>query len=192
MKTKNVLVAIVALITIYSCKRDDEPTTYPEENPLEAYLSNSGFSQKTTNFINSGNYEFGMKFTPTVKGKVNAITLKIPDAASNVRITFWDATSKTVLRTETLPSVTANTELKYNLTSSLALQKDTPYMITFNANDWYKRNKTDNSAAAYPVTAGNIKINGYAWVSGSSQTFPVNNETNYYAGDISFVFQKTD
>ncbi|VXB34939.1 hypothetical protein CHRYSEO8AT_210006 [Chryseobacterium sp. 8AT] len=30
-----------------------------------------------------------------------------------------------------------------------------------NSNDWYKRNKADNSNAVYPITAGNIKVWGY-------------------------------
>lgn len=192
MKTKILSLVSIALLTLSSCNRDDDPKIYSEENPLEAYLTNTGFAQKITNFINSGNYEFGLKFTPTVKGKVNAITVKIPDAATNVRVTFWDAASKTVLKTETIPSISANTELKYTLSSSLNLEKDVQYMITFNANDWYKRNKTDNTAAAYPVTAGNIKIDGYSWISGTTQTFPTNNDTTYYAGDISFVFQRVD
>ena len=63
-------------------------------------------------------------------------------------------------------------------------------MITFNSNDWYKRSKNDDSEATYPITAGNIKIDGYSWISGTSQAFPTNNSNNYYAGDLSFVFQQ--
>lgn len=193
MKTQ-ILTLMILASSLLSCSRSDDtpaPTVYPEENPLSAYLTNSGFSQKFANSINAGNYEFGLKFTPSVKGKINAITVKIPDNATNVRVTIWDATAKTVLRTETIPTVTANTEVKQSITA-LQLAKDTPYMITFNSNDWYLRSKTDGTATTYPVTAGNIKVNGYYWISGTTQAFPTTYESTYYAGDLSFVFQQND
>ncbi len=189
------LVMLGTTFTISSCRKDDEdktqPVEYTEENPLAEYITKSGFGQTTQNFINSGVYEFGFKFSPLVKGKIKAITFKIPDAATNTRVTIWDATTKTVLRTETIASVTANTEVVQNITP-LELEKDKMYLITYNGNDWYNRKKSDNTNTTYPIKAGNISITGYNWMSGTAQNFPLTESNNYYAGDLSFVFQQTE
>jgi hypothetical protein len=88
-------------------------------------------------------------FSPDVKGKITAITIKLPDTNPNLRVTIWDYTTKTVLRTETL-NVTATNTLITKEISELALEKDKKYLITMNSNDWYKRAKADNSNTAYP------------------------------------------
>lgn len=189
---RNFLLPVMAiLISVTGCKKKDVVKTFPEENPLSAYLSAAGFTQVTTNFVNAGSYEFGIKFTPLVKGKINAIKFKIPDAATNIRVTIWDATAKTILRTETIPSATLNTETSLSI-SPLMLDKDKMYMITYNGNDWYKRSKTDGTVTTYPITAGHISINGYSWIGGANQTFPTTVSNDYYAGDLSFVFQQTE
>lgn len=135
--------------------------------------------------------EFGLAFSPNVKGQINAITVKIPNVNSNLRVTIWDYTTQTVLRTETV-NITSSNVTTTKTISPLALEKDKKYMITMNSTDWYKEHKADNSAATYPVTAGNIKIWEYRWVGGSAQTFPTNPDPTYYAGDLSFVFQQTE
>lgn len=196
MKAK-IFSLLILVMSLISCSKDDDATAtvYPEENPLSAYLTNSGFSQEVFNSINSPYddfYEFGLKFTPTVKGKINAITVKLPADATDIRVTFWDVATETILRTETVPSVIADEETKYTLSEVLNLTKDNQYMITFNSADWYYRTKTDGSDATYPVTAGNINIDGYAYTSGTAQAFPINPQSNYYAGDLSFVFQQVD
>ncbi len=192
---KNLIIkgALFALLFtgIIGCSKDDNDSQSPavaaEENPLQKYITESGFST-TTNFVNSGNYEFGMRFKPTTNGTINKIFVKIPDAQTNVRVTIWDVTEGIIYRTEKIASVTSGVEASKTI-SPLALVKDKEYMITYNTNDWYKRNKADNSAATYPITAGNISITGYGWISGTAQVYPTNFETTYYAGDLSFAFQ---
>jgi len=192
---KNLIIkgALLALLFtgIIGCSKDDNDTqsqaVAAEENPLQKYITDSGFST-TTNFVNSGDYEFGMRFKPTTNGTINKIFVKIPDAQTNVRVTIWDVTEGIIYRTEKIASVTAGVEASKTI-SPLALTKDKEYMITYNTNDWYKRNKADNSAATYPITAGNISVTGYGWKSGTAQTYPTNFENNYYAGDLSFAFQ---
>ncbi|MBZ4036365.1 DUF4082 domain-containing protein [Flavobacterium sp. 17A] len=192
MKTfKTIITVLVTAILAISCSSDkDDKKTYPTENPLDAYYTATGFTT-VTNFINSGDYEFGLAFTPTVKGKINAITLKLPATNPSVRVTIWDYTTKTVLRSEMINVATADLKFTKEI-SELALEKDKKYLISMNSNDWYKKNKADNSNVVYPIVAGNITFNEYRWLSGTTQTFPTNVSANYNAGDLSFDFQQTE
>lgn len=195
MKTSKIFFAIVLFtITFASCSKDDEPTpapvvVIPEQNPLLGYLAASGFDQKTTNYVNSGDYEFGYSFVPLVNGKMTAIVAKIPDAHLGMRVTIWDKVAGTVIRTENIDITAANTEVTKAITA-LDLVKDTEYFITFNSNDWYDHRKTDGSNVTYPFTVGDIKITSYSYKSGTAQAIPNTPQTNYYAGDCSFKFQK--
>lgn len=195
MKTVKFLTAIVALAAIsFSCSKDDATPTplpvYPTENPLTGFLTASGFNQTTTNQVNNGDYEFGYSFIPQVTGKITAVVVKIPDAHANLRVTFWDKTAGTIVRTETLDIATAGVEVTKDITA-LNLVKDKEYFITFNSNDWYNHKKSDNSAVTYPFTVGNIKITSYSFISGTTQAMPTSPQTTYYAGDLSFKFQRT-
>ncbi|MCT2560361.1 DUF4082 domain-containing protein [Chryseobacterium herbae] len=188
-------IALSSVLMTASCSKDEDeavpqPIVYAEENPLNKYHETTGFTT-VTNFINAGNYEFGLVFSPNVKGKINAITVKLPDVNPALKITIWDYTSKTILRTEVVNVATSNTLLTKAI-EALALEKDKKYMITMNSNDWYKNNKPDNTNAVYPVTAGNIKFLEYRWLSTSSQVFPTNISQDYNGGDLSFNFQQVD
>ncbi|WP_080778925.1 DUF4082 domain-containing protein [Chryseobacterium phocaeense] len=194
-KSLCVLLILNSIFLATSCSKDDdesipEPIMYAEENPLTKYHESTGFTT-VSNFINAGNYEFGLVFSPNVKGKINAITVKLPDANPNLKVTIWDYTAKTVLRTEIVNIAASNTLLTKAI-EAFPLEKDKKYMITMNSNDWYKKNKPDNSNATYPITAGNIKFLEYRWVGASSQTFPTNVSLDYNGGDLSFNFQQTD
>jgi len=194
MKTfKTIFAILITAALAVSCSSDDDKDNTPKfetENPLAAYYTQTGFST-VTNFVNSGDYEFGLAFTPTVKGKIKAITLKLPATNSALRVTIWDYTAKTVLRTETLNVATADVQVTKEI-SELPLEKDKKYMITMNSNDWYKKSKADNSIVTYPIVAGNITFNEYRWLSGTTQTFPTNVSSSYNAGDLSFDFQQTE
>lgn len=196
MKTLKTIIAItiLSLFTV-SCDKDDDDNAdttpkFATENPLAAYYTQTGFTT-STNFINSGDYEFGLVFTPVVKGNIKAITLKLPAANPAVRVTIWDYDSKAVLRSETLNVATADAQVTKEI-GAFALQKDKKYMITMNSNDWYKKAKADNTNVTYPITAGNIKFEEYRWVSGTAQVFPTTVSANYNAGDLSFDFQQTE
>ncbi|KRB54509.1 DUF4082 domain-containing protein [Flavobacterium sp. Root186] len=194
MKTLKALFTILFVaISITSCSSDDDKDNTPAfetENPLAVYYTQTGFST-VTNFINAGDYEFGLVFTPTVKGNIKAITLKLPEANPTLRVTIWDYASKAVLRSETLNVATADVQVTKEI-SVLGLEKDKKYLITMNSNDWYKKNKADLTNVTYPITAGNITFNEYRWISGTGQTFPTNVSANYNAGDLSFEFQQTE
>ncbi len=130
IKTSLTILAI-SLVTIISCSKKDEalepikpdPVLAPLQDPLASYLTASGFSQKTTDQINAGDYEFGYSFIPLVNGKMTAIVAKIPDVHSGMRVTVWDKVAGTVLRTETIDITTANFVLKKKI-PDLDLVKD--------------------------------------------------------------------
>ncbi|WP_347050144.1 hypothetical protein [Flavobacterium olei] len=192
MKTlKTIFTLLITAALAISCSSDkDDAPKFKTENPLEAYYTATGFNT-STNFINSGDYEFGLVFTPTVKGKIKAITLKLPAVNPAVRVTIWDYASKAVLRSETVNVVAADAVVTKEI-NELALDKDKKYMITMNSNDWYNKNKVDKSNAVYPIVAGNITFNEYRWIGGTAQTFPTTVSSSYNAGDLSFDFQQTE
>lgn len=178
-----------------SCRKDDKedilpPKMYAEENPLTPFLLAAEFT-KVIETLNSGDYESGLTFSPLVKGKINAVTLKIPDVASNVRVTIWDATTKAPIRTILLDVTSSHTTVTKTI-DPLILEKDKEYMISMNTNDWFENRKSAGGSAVYPITGGNIKFLNYKWKSGTAQVFPTNISTSYTAGDVSFVFQQVD
>lgn len=187
------LTSILMLSLVFvNCSKDDDSTAVEvvaEENPLQGYLTATGFNQKTTNFTNAGDYEFGFSFKPSVSGSITALLVKIPDVHVGLRVTIWDKETATVLRTELIDVTSSGVEIKKNI-SSLSLTANKEYWITFNSNDWYDRRKTDGTNISYPVTVGNIQVTGYGYKSGTTQALPTSFPVNYYAGDLSFVFQK--
>jgi len=183
-KLSTLLITLCATILV-SCGKDN-PTVITE-NPMASYLTASGFSE-TTSDIDDGDYEFGISFIPQVAGKITAIVVKLPDNQTNLRVTIWDVAMKTILRTETIATAMADVETSKNITP-LSLAKNKEYMITFNSNDWYNHEKADSGDATYPILAGEISVTGYAYSDGTTQTFPTNFQTDYYAGNLIFVFQ---
>jgi hypothetical protein len=191
------LVAILFMGVLVSCKKDKTPdpvppVVYAEENPLPSFLSNTGFNQLSTvsNYVTK--YEEGFSFKANVKGKINALVMKLPVANSSLRITIWDNVSKAVLRTENVNVPTANTEATI-IIPTFDIVKDKEYFISMWTNDDYVRSRTDNAAAGYPIVSGNISVLSclYKQVA-SGQVFPTSSTTKYYYGDISFKFQQTE
>jgi hypothetical protein len=165
---------------------------FGEENFLTPYLTTTGFSQRITNAVNAGDYEFGTFFTPTTNGTLTKIKVKIPDANAALRVTIWrNGTPATVLRTETVNVASANTEFTFDI-ADIDLQKNIPYVITMNGNDWYDRSRTDGFNITYPITTGNIQVNAYKYAVGTMQQIPTFNQVSYYAGDLSFDFKRTE
>lgn len=198
MKTINLnifkIILLLCTLIIVSCgSDDDEPTAiiYDLENVQDEYLTQSGFDQEHNSYVDSGDYEFGLEFTPTVTGKITAINVELPDTNAALRVTIWNATTKVAIRTETVNIATADTNFSFDITD-LALVKDAKYAISMNSNDWNERTKTDGTDAVYPMSIGNIDIEAYAYFSGTTQTYMDNYYNNYYAGDLFFTFQQTE
>lgn len=201
MKTLNTKLAILAitLLTIatnISCSKNDDPVVTPLpvvvaplQDPLQGYLAASGFNQVTASIINSGNAEFGYSFVPLVNGKITAIVVKIPDTRTALKVTIWDKTTATVIRSETMDITTSGVET-IKIITPLDLIKDKEYVITMNSNDFYDHRKTDNSNAVYPFVVGDLKITSYGYAVGAQQVMPNSIFLPGYAGDCSFKFQK--
>jgi hypothetical protein len=192
MKLK--LLIFVSIFALASCKKDKTVTepakNYNEENPFDTFVAQSGFSVSAP--VTSGNIvESGLAFSPNVTGKMKAITVKIPNINSKLLITIWDYDTQNVIRSETINVSAANT-LTTKTISDFVLQKDKKYVISMNSNDYYHRNKPDNSSPVYPITAGNIKILEYRETTTLTQKFPASKYTSYFNGDLSFIFQQTE
>jgi hypothetical protein len=191
---KNVVMIALLIFGAVSCKKDKAepaPTVYPEESFLNGYLNSTGFSQTQATVVNIGNLEVGLEFKPTVKGKITSLLVKLPDVRTDLRVTIWDKATQMPIRTETVNVAAANTQYDFDI-ADLELVKDKEYAITMNTNDWYLRNKTNQSAATYPVVSGNITIISHKYTNGTAQTYPTSVETGVYAGDCTFKFRQID
>jgi len=195
MKTKIIILLLVAA-TLVNCSKDEEvKIIYAEENPLMGYLANTGFNQYTSNYINGlYSFEFGYRFKPITKGTINGVTFKIPDDANNIKVTIWDVSTKLPLKVFTIPTAQADVELTHRI-APLAIDPTKEYIVSFYGNDYYSRKKINSENANYPIRAGNIDITGFAIISyNDANNEPYSSEINYniYEGDLSIIFQRTE
>ncbi len=181
------IVLLIAAVTLVSCSKDDDRPTFNEENFFNGFLTNSGFSASTDSSVNAGSYEFGLEFTPLVKGKITSLKVKLPAANNSLRITIWDKVTSTVIRTETVNVTAADTEQGFDIVD-LELTANHQYAITMNSDDWYNHRRTGNTEVTYPITSGNLRIDNYKWSAGVAQNYPTNISLTYCAGDVSFNF----
>lgn len=191
---KIIFILSLTILTISCSKKETkEPLIYGEEDPLNGFLSQLGYYQETYDWINElgGIAQVGMGFTPLVKGKVNAIVVKIPATNNNLKVIFWDKETHAKLRVEYINVTTANTFITKEITP-LELAKDKEYVITMFSDDYYARNRTDNAVGSFPKTSGNIKMTGTVTGNGQTELFPLGGSGNQYFGDCSFNFQRTE
>ena len=175
-----------------ACSKDDNQPAiiiYPEENPLQEYITKANYITPPTNFINTVSpYEMGFGFKPLFKGKINALVIKIPDTNLNLRVTIWDKTTRTPIRTENVNVTASDTEI-VKLIEPLQLKQNKEYSITINTEDFYMYSDGNGN---YPFTSGNIQILDFSDFPTLSQTFPTNFRTKLYYGNCSFKFQRTE
>jgi hypothetical protein len=194
INVKNVLMIALLLFGAVSCKKnkaEPAPTVYPEESFLDGYINSTGFSQTIQTILNSSNYEVGLEFKPTVKGKITSLLVKLPDVRTDLRVTIWDKATQMPIRTETVNVAAANTPYDFDI-ADLELVKDKEYAITMNSNDWYDRKKTNGTNANYPVVSGNITLISTKYANVTAQTYPTVQYSNSYSGDCSFKFKQID
>jgi hypothetical protein len=189
LKLKTLFVLCVAAMAV-SCNNDDDKTpVYPQENPLQGYLTTSGFDEEVTTTTDAAATESGFRFRPTVTGVVTALTARIPDVNNNLRVTIWDVATGDVVKTE-LFNITSSGVAVTKAITALPLVKDKEYMITMNSGDYYRHEKTDGTDASYPFTVGNIQVTGSGYALGADQTYPYVFPVDYTNGDLSFTFQR--
>ncbi len=191
--SKNLILILIALLTLLSCSKDDskpEPIAYQEENPMQGIIETTGFNQ-ISNQLDNLNTEFGFSFKPTVTGKINAFVVKIPASSNNVRVTFWDVETKSVIRTEFIAVITANT-VTTKVISPINLVKNKEYLLSINCNHWYDYFEPNDAVAAYPLTVGNIVFTNCSYMVTPNQIFPSSSLDTQIFGNISFNFQRTE
>ncbi|WP_124640914.1 DUF4082 domain-containing protein [Amniculibacterium aquaticum] len=196
MKTTLFIYAFMVLGFLSSCRSDDPtpvPVVYPEENSLSGLMTSTGFDQKNTDMGIVGTYfEYGMVFSPSYNGVLKSFVINIPKAESNVRITLWDTTTMTVVHSLTIASVAANTTTYATPSGPIALAKDKKYTLTMNTYSYHYRERNDGASITYPIAVGSIVYHNYVWDSGSAQVYPASTANFYYAGDLSFIYQRTN
>jgi hypothetical protein len=211
MKTMNSLkIALLALIIVVatSCKKNkadneckDEPAvTYPEENFLDGYLSQTSYnqSQTVTGIGVLGSSEYGLEFEPLENGKITALVIKLPEANNSLRVTIWDKATATIIKRETVDVAAANTDQAFDI-ADIDLVKNKQYAISIYALKTFINRRTNSSDATYPLTIGNIKILAHKFIfnpitSGpiAGSGYPNVNIKNSYYGNYSFKFQRTN
>lgn len=117
------------------------------------------------------------------------VIVKLPDDQTNLRVTIWEVTTQTVLQTVTIASVKADRETRKSI-DPLPLLASGSYMITINTDDWYEHRHPDGNDVSYPISLDKIFVSTYGYAEGSTQTFPDHYEYDYFAGDVSFVFEE--
>ena len=192
---KKTIIILLFTIVIISCSKEENktPIIYGEENPLNGFLSQLFYYEETYTYINElgGIAQVGMSFTPLVKGKINAIVVKIPSVNNNLKVAIWDKQTRAKLRVEYLNVTSANSFITKEITP-LELTKDKEYVITMFSDDYYARNRTDNAVGEFPVISGNIKMTKSVSGEGETELFPLGGSGNQYFGDCSFNFQRTE
>ena len=189
------LFLLIMSLSTTSCRKSEDQEApivkvYPEENPLAAFYTASGLT-KIYEELGVDHYESGLKFSTAVKGKINAITLRLPEATNNVRVTIWDNDTKAVIRTITIDVPTAGI-LSTKTIEPIYLEKSKEYTISMNTISWYLHKKPDNSEVTFPLTAGNIKFLGMTRLYGTNQIFPATLITYSTLGEVSMIFQQVD
>lgn len=190
---KKTILLFAIIFSLFSCSKDDETTTvtYQEENPLIGYLTNGGINGAIIDVVDGTTSEVGNEFTPLVKGTIKAFVVSLPQSNANLRVTLWDATTKTVIRTEYVNVVTAATTTTKSI-EPIELQKDKKYAITMNSDDWYYRDKSNGSLITYPITSGNIRFDSFGFTDTPGLIYPIYFSNDYYNGDLSFIFQQAE
>ncbi len=190
MKRIKFLALSIFILLFIACSKDDA-ISYPKEDFLAGYLSETGFDEDFTEYIDFPNSEFGIEFSPTVNGKITEIKVKLPAVRNDLRVTIWDKLIETPLRTETVNVSTVGETMIFNI-DDIELTAGKEYAITMNSTDYYQRHRSDISDANYPITIGNIEILAFKSELGVAQDYPTSNSSSIYNGDLSFNFQRTE
>lgn len=203
MNSLKTILAIFAfsLVTI-SCSKDDSSSQtpvviYPEENFLSEFKTKAIFNLVGVESKDLPNYyENGIVFKPTVKGKINAVYLKIPVVnTAGVRVTIWNKETQAIVATTSVNIQSANVDVKKTLTNTIALEKDKEYVISFYSNSYYSNVK--NTDILYPITCGNIVVTDYIYGGSPNANAPaaypnVTNGDKVFVDGFSFDFQRTE
>lgn len=188
MHMRLLLLLAMASVLLVCKKAGDEALA---ENPLLGYLSATRFNERVVGFGEGDGYQMGLSFRFLHAGVLSALTLKLPFDREDVRINLWDATERRILKTYTVAIAPKAIEVVLPI-EDFAVHADKTYTLSYEGNAYYYWNRKDESAAGYPVSVGSIVLTGYSWTALRSANvgYPDVFELHYYAGDLSFVYER--
>lgn len=188
-KKVSIIICTLTLFTTLACSKDEEEiiNTNPKENFLNLFLDIAEITPASS--INGSSFhEFGVLFQPLENGKITDLVVKLPTANNNLRVTLWNKSDGSILRTEFLNFDNPDVSKTFDI-ADVELNKDSFYLITMNSNSFYFRSSL-RQRINYPITVDNISILGSAFDTGTEQIMPLSNIPTRYFGDLSFNFQK--
>ena len=187
-------ISLIIFLVLTSCSKDGEtaPVTYQEENFLASFLTQSNYSQNTTEFTGADR-ESGIEFTPLVTGKMKSLKIRMPTVFTNVptRITLWDAITQVPIKTFYIQAQAAGVESTLDINPTVQLEKNKKYCLSMQHKSLYSRNANNHTEAVFPINCNNIQINRITYNLTANQTYPNTTSLDRYWGDYSFVFQQT-
>lgn len=188
---KKTILLFAIIFSLFSCSKDDEPASTPivEENPIEKFLTDNNLKESVNLSVNNSmSYELGYSFVPLKDGKINSITLNLPDNNNNILISLWDYNGHSKLFEKTVNySSSYNTQL-FKI-DSYPLIKNKRYMISMYTNDYYVYYRNNLSMPTFPFTVNNINMYKSVSSLNSGHVFPEDeNNFNYY-GILGFNFE---
>lgn len=189
---------VFVVFMVSSCSNDDEnpaPTplgNYIEENPYYGFLATVIPSATVQEFLwePALSQEIGIAFTPTVNGMLTSIETKLPFVNNNLSVHIWNYATHELLRTETINVGLGGTIIKKNI-EGINLQANTKYVISMTTHTWYRYTKNGGASISFPFTAGNVRIDQYVF-GNFAGSFPANTTSEYYEGELSFSFLRTN
>ena len=193
---KQILVLALMAVALVSCSADDDqpvtipPVVFQNENPYADFINTAGFTEIIVYTDDNNYYEIGYKFTPLVKGEINAVFVKIPAIVNDVRVTIWDVASGTPIRTEYVDVTDSSTKTMLAI-APLPLEKDKEYAVSINTRDYYFRHRP-GAYENFPVVVNHLSISGaFSTMTTSQENIDFSTIVNGAFGDCSISFKQT-
>lgn len=194
---KQILVLALMAVALVNCSADEEqpvtlpPLVFQNENPYADFINTAGFTTVYVYTDDNNYYEIGYKFTPLVKGEINAVFVKIPAVVSDVRLTIWDVASGTPIRTEYVDVAEPSTKTTLAI-APLPLEKNKEYAVSINTRDYYFRYSPTGAYQNFPVVVNHLSISGAFSNMGTAQeNVDFTTIVNGAFGDCSISFKQT-
>lgn len=150
-----IVCTLSAMAILSSCDKEEAPKV--EESPFFVFFDQSAIAVDTTP-VAVDTWEYGFVFNPLAKGNVTKLGIKLP-VTGEFNVKLWDLSGSTpvVLTDKKITSSTVHTPAFVDI-SPIAVQKEAKLGVTILANSFYRIQKQDASAFAFPLTVGNIRI----------------------------------
>lgn len=187
-KIKAFLLFMIVTMILSCSKSEEESEDYVEQNFLSGFLQTTGFNNTDITFSGFPQH-FGFSFTPLVAGRINSIVVKVPLEYDENRIRIWDKSTGNPIATK-IVSLPAETEVIVDI-EPVNLTKDKEYVISIVSMACYSSFNGASEEVTFPVVAGDIQIN-YCSLTSFIDRMPNPIYYNYYFGDLSFNFQRTE